>query len=129
MDDQERQIIKAFVRANLGTSRAEAERRIREVRLTYEELIYAWYRAGVEPRGGQALKTELMTRILGAETFDEWALIAVSFSLAPYRTYAVEQLRRYTVVTDSGIALLRHSGRRSLRKLAEELNERQRAAS
>ncbi len=128
MDDQERKVIRAFVRANLGTSRAEAERRLKEVRLTYEELIYAWYRAGVEPCG-QALKTEIMTQILGAQSFDDWALIAVAFSLAPYRTQAKEQLKRYTVVTDSGIALLRHSGSHSLRRLAQELSDRPRAAS
>lgn len=121
MDDQQRETIKAFVRKNLGISRTEAERRIKEASLTTEERIYAWYRAGVEP-GGSSLKVELMTSILeGSTTFDEWALIADSFSLQPYRTWATAQLKKFDVVTEEGLTRLARSKTRSLRKLAEEL--------
>lgn len=120
MDAQERKIIDAFVEANLGTSRAEAARRVKIVNLTLEEWIYAWYRAGTQYRG-DALKTEIMSRILDAQTFDEWALVATSFSLRPYRTWATEQLRKAPRPTEQGLDLLIRSKSRSLRELAKEL--------
>lgn len=123
MDAHDREIIKAFVEANLGTNRSEAAWRVRSVNLTLEELIYAWYRAGTQYRG-EALKIEIMSRVLEAQTFDEWALVATSFSLRPYRTWALEQLRKSPTVTERGITLLAQSKSKSLRRLAEELRAR-----
>jgi hypothetical protein len=124
----DREIIKAYVRANITPSQAEAEHRVRTVRLTVEELIFAWYRADLEYQG-RVLKKALMDRILESQTFDEWTIVAVSINLPPYRPWAVEHLMMFEFVTDTGIARLAKCSSHGIRKLAKELNERPRLSA
>ncbi len=123
MDDKDRAIVKDFVTANVTTSREEAAWRIRSVRLTAEELIFAWHRAGVEFRGG-VLKTAIMDRILELQEFDDWVMVALKINLRPYRTWAVAHLRNFECPTEAGVRRLAKSKSKSLSRLADQLRPR-----